>query len=183
MGLFKNLLGTVLDEFRIGRGNASNKYLYANVRDSDKPGLRWNNASEAWEFSNNGTSWTEMGSGGGGGYSLSAIVIGNNTYESSDFAAGGVGITGADLGSSTVKFVASGYVTNSGLTGTITLYNLTDLEVTASLTFTELVATTKKSTALTLPSGAKEYEVRIKVTGGTPPADLVQCLWAGIELS
>jgi hypothetical protein len=387
MGLFKNLLGTVLDEFRIGRGNASDKYLYANIRTTNRPNLRWNNSTEKWEFSNNGTSWTEMGSGGGGAvpvqedevevvaeptaldfagnfdvtdvsgvakitlkslpqtlqdplfvtnwldnptngagdvtvgnafvcrqaclipgarfrtartgahtvhvrlygtagllasalsvacsgpgefyayfstayevgndevgdtfriaiyetdgagfssevkplptvplalgqsylllavgqwaygdadpttpsslnlasidpiievdavrnrYNLVAMVTGENTELASDFVVGAVGITGSELVSLTVKFAVCGFVTNSGLTGTVSLYNVTDASLVTSLTFTELISTMKKSSALSLPAGAKVYEVRIKVTGGTGPSDLIQCMWAGIELS
>ena len=40
--------------------------LYAGNADNP-PGLRWNVATQLWEFSNNGTTWTSMGSGGGGG--------------------------------------------------------------------------------------------------------------------
>jgi hypothetical protein len=60
MGLFKNLLGTVLDEFRIGRGNAGNKALIAYVRDSNPPAMRWNNSSEHWEISEDGTAFSTI---------------------------------------------------------------------------------------------------------------------------
>lgn len=127
-------------------------------------------------------SWAAPPSGGGG-YQLIPITTNENTDQSSDMVVGALGITGASFGSATVKFVATAFVADSGLTGTVTLYNLTDASAEAALSFTELVSTHKASSGLTLDSGAKMYEVRIKVTGGSVPADVISCMWAGIELS
>lgn len=120
---------------------------------------------------------------GGGGYQLIPITTNENTDQSSDIVVGALGITGASFGAATVKFVATAFVADSGLTGTVTLYNLTDASAEAALSFTELVSTHKASSGLTLDSGAKMYEVRIKVTGGSVSSDVISCMWAGIELS
>lgn len=50
--------------FTIGNGLAGNKQISANNGDANLPNLRFNDTSNKWEFSNDGTSWTEMGSGG-----------------------------------------------------------------------------------------------------------------------
>lgn len=186
MGIFKNLLGTVLDQFMLGRGNASDKYLYANIRTTDRPGLRWNNSDTRWEYSNDGVIWSIIGSGSGGGgleYGVVPIAINETTDQATDIVVGALGLTGAALGTATVHFAVTGYVANSSLTGVVTLYNLTDSTTEATLSFTELLSTKKISAALTLDSGAKVYEVRMHVTGGAVPADVVACMWAGFELT
>jgi hypothetical protein len=182
MGLFKNLLGTVLDEFRIGRENAGDKTIYANVASTNRPALRWNASEMAWSFSNNGVDFYLIGSAGISFGSI-PLTLNETTDQASDMVVGALGITGASFGSATVKFVATAFVANSGLTGTIKLYNLTDSTTEATLSFTELISTHKTSSALTLNAGAKVYEIRIAVTGGAVPADVVACMWAGIELS
>lgn len=82
-----------------------------------------------------------------------------------------------------IKFKALAAVTSGTLTGYIQLYNLTDslsiVELTTSSTTTvELVSDVTSS----IVSNSKIYEVRIKVTGGTPPADLSIVYWAGFQI-
>lgn len=81
-----------------------------------------------------------------------------------------------------IRFVTLGAVTNVLLVGEINLYNLTDSATVITHTFTSTNPTSITSAALSLPSGPKVYEVRIRVTGGTPPADRVICTWAGLKL-
>jgi hypothetical protein len=53
----------------------------------------------------------------------------------------------------------------SGVTGTLTLRNLTDSTDAATLSWTETSAT-RKTTSVTLPGAAKIYELRFKKSGG-----------------
>jgi hypothetical protein len=53
----------------------------------------------------------------------------------------------------------------STVTGTLTLYNLTDASTAATLTWTETSAT-RKTASVTLPGAAKVYELRFKKSGG-----------------
>lgn len=48
--------------FTIGDGAAGNKSIAVNNGDANLPNLRFNDTSNKWEFSNNGTTWAEMGS-------------------------------------------------------------------------------------------------------------------------
>jgi hypothetical protein len=53
----------------------------------------------------------------------------------------------------------------SGVTGTLTLRNLTDATDDATLSWTETSAT-RKTASVTLPNSAKVYELRLKKSGG-----------------
>lgn len=84
-----------------------------------------------------------------------------------------------------IRFLVVGLVTNLITTGDIQLYNLTDSAVVATHSFTgapETSPTKKVSAALILPASEKMYEVRIRVTGGTPPTDKVFAMWAGVQI-
>jgi hypothetical protein len=61
MGLFKNLLGTTLDQFRIGRGKSGDKFIYANTADANKPALKFNDTLNKWELSNDGAEFLRIG--------------------------------------------------------------------------------------------------------------------------
>lgn len=50
----------------IGDGIAGNKQISANNGDANLPNLRFNDSTNKWQFSNDGTTWTDMGSGAGG---------------------------------------------------------------------------------------------------------------------
>ena len=55
------------DTLTIGKGNAATKKIVAKrASGSTNPALQWNESTSRWEFSNNGTSFTAMGSGSGG---------------------------------------------------------------------------------------------------------------------
>ena len=55
----------------------------------------------------------------------------------------------------------------SGVTGTLTLYNLTDSSAAASLSWTETAATAKVA-SVSVPLVANTYELRWKKSGGGP---------------
>jgi hypothetical protein len=57
---------TSSNTFAIGDGGAGNKQLNANNADANKPNLRYEDTTNKWQFSNDGTTWTDMGAGGGG---------------------------------------------------------------------------------------------------------------------
>jgi len=101
----------------------------------------------------------------------------SSTYE----VVGSFSLVGANH--SAVDFIVTAAVTGGGLTGDVQLYNLTDAAVVGTLSWTETTPTTKSTGPLSLPAGNRLYEVRIRVTGGTPPADRVLVPWAGFELT
>jgi hypothetical protein len=121
------------------------------------------------------------GGGGGGGNNMVALAINTSTDQASAVVSGALGLAGSFFTTMNTNFVATGYVANGSLTGTIVLYNLTDSVAMATLTFTELIST-RKSASVSLNSASKMYEVRISVTGGSSPSDRVFCTWAGIEV-
>lgn len=55
------LQGTINNAFLIGDGLAGNKRIVANNADGTKPEVRYNDTSNAWEFSNNGTAFNPIG--------------------------------------------------------------------------------------------------------------------------
>lgn len=59
---------TSANGFGIGDGTtATNKSIYARNGDTNTPSIRYNETSNKWEFSNDGTTFAELGSGSGGG--------------------------------------------------------------------------------------------------------------------
>lgn len=84
---------------------------------------------------------------------------------------------------SDIKFLSISSISNSGLTGTINLYNLSDASTVINQSITSTTPTSQESTSLTLPSGNKIYEVRISVSGGTSEADRIILNWAGFKLT
>jgi hypothetical protein len=64
MGLFADIIGTTRNAFRIGNGGTGiNKTIEANNGDVNRPALRYNESTNKWEFSNDGTTFSEMGAG------------------------------------------------------------------------------------------------------------------------
>lgn len=59
--------GTSANAFNLGDGADNTKTLFANNGDTHKPFMRYNAASNKWEFSNDGQAASELGSGGGAG--------------------------------------------------------------------------------------------------------------------
>lgn len=104
-------------------------------------------------------------------------VVGNFSLNPADYDISGM--------TQEIRFLAVGLITNSVTSGDIQLFNLTDSAVVATHTFTgapETSPTKKLSSALVLPVSEKMYEVRIRVTGGTPPTDKVFAMWAGFQI-
>jgi len=111
--------------------------------------------------------------GGASGTSPSALQLiplapYASTVSTADAAIGGAYFAPADYaitGKTTVLTLdAIGQVV-SGVTGTLTLHNLTDAVDVATLAWTETSAT-RKTTSVTLPGAAKVYELRFKKAGG-----------------
>jgi hypothetical protein len=76
MGLFSNLLGTVSNSFRIGdKTTVSNKTIEANNGDANRPAMRYNESTNKWQFSNDGTTFTDMGSGSSPGGGTDFLVV------------------------------------------------------------------------------------------------------------
>jgi hypothetical protein len=70
----------------------------------------------------------------------------------------------------------------SGVTGTLTLYNLTDsVDAATPITWTETSAT-RKTESVTLPSAAKVYELRFKKAGGAT-SDYAVIVTANIRIT
>jgi hypothetical protein len=73
------LSGTVSsigDTLTLGTGTATDKTIVANTADSNKPKIRYNDTTNEWEFTNDGTTYQGMLQGGGGsvGGDLSGTV-------------------------------------------------------------------------------------------------------------
>ncbi len=107
---------------------------------------------------------------GGAPSALQLIPLGPyaSTVSTVDVAIGGAYFDPADYaitGKTTVLTLdAIGQVV-SGVTGTLTLRNLTDATDDATLSWTETSAT-RKTASVTLPGAAKVYELRLKKSGG-----------------
>lgn len=84
------------------------------------------------------------------------VAIGGAYFDPADYA-----ITGK---TTVLTLDAIGEVV-SGVTGTLTLHNLTDAVDVATLSWTETSAT-RKTASVTLPGAAKIYELRLKKSGG-----------------
>ena len=67
---------TVGNILKIGDGTDETIYIYANNGDTTLPNLRYNYSDNTWEYSNNGTSWTDIGSGGGGAPTDADYLVG-----------------------------------------------------------------------------------------------------------
>jgi hypothetical protein len=82
-----------------------------------------------------------------------------------------------------IIFKATGYVTSPTMSGTVVLYNLTDSSVVTYLTFNSVTAAEQDSTALSLPSGKKVYDVRLNPinNGGPGSGNLLVVDWAGFR--
>jgi hypothetical protein len=104
--------------------------------------------------------WAAGGAGGSG--SENTGVAGRwDTTETDYYVVGAVPFDKANFSGKTIKFVAVAAQLGS-VTGYVQLYNLTDGESTAVLEITGGAPTRYESSSLTLPTGTKVYEVRIK---------------------
>ncbi|MFZ4399391.1 MAG: hypothetical protein ACOYO1_05095 [Bacteroidales bacterium] len=64
---FENIKGTTSNIFYIGNLNPTdgNIIISANINEVDKPSIRWNSTENSWQYSNDGTSWNNFGTGTG----------------------------------------------------------------------------------------------------------------------
>jgi hypothetical protein len=82
-----------------------------------------------------------------------------------------------------VQFSTVANVTDGALTGEIQLFNLTDAGAVITHTYPgTLTPASTVSAVLSLPAGPRLYEVRHRVTGGTPPNDRIVTSWAGFKI-
>ena len=61
MIVFTGISGTTENSFYLGDKTDGYKTIYAYNSDVNLPGLRWNDDADQWEFSNDGTSWDDIG--------------------------------------------------------------------------------------------------------------------------
>jgi hypothetical protein len=140
------------------------------------------------------------GQGGGGGGSgigtagqkirnVITVATGETTDQSSFTVKGDYALDPDDYeitGTSVeIRLVGVGSITNSATTGNIQLFNLTDSAIVTTLNFNgggDTAPVKKTSGALALASGLKMYEIRVRVTGGTPPADKLLATWVGFQV-
>jgi len=154
----------------------------------DAGALQGRTVSSSAPSDGNALKWNAAGAGQwepgtvGGGNNMIAAALNENTDQSSDVVVGSLGLAGSFLAPLNTNFVVTAYVTSAALTGTVTLYNVSDSAVVATLTFgaSDLIST-RKSTPAALPAGEKLYEVRMRVAGGGSSSDRVVCMWAGVE--
>jgi hypothetical protein len=66
----------------IGNGTSGDKIIIANNADTNKPKIRYNDTNKKWEFTNDGTTWNDIGSGGGtpGGTNTQIQFNDNGTF-------------------------------------------------------------------------------------------------------
>jgi hypothetical protein len=100
------------------------------------------------------------------------VAIGGARFDPADYA-----ITGK---TTVLTLDAIGQVV-SGVTGTLTLRNLTDATDDATLSWTETSAT-RKTASVALPDAAKVYELRFKKSGGAA-SDYAVILAANIRIT
>jgi hypothetical protein len=76
------------DEIYIGDGTNTTKTLYWNNGDGNLSGIRYNHSTDKNQYSNDGTTWSDMGSGGAGGVTIDDLQFpaGSRYYPNSDLA-------------------------------------------------------------------------------------------------
>ncbi len=100
------------------------------------------------------------------------VVVGGTRFDPADYAVSGR--------TTVLTLDAIGQVV-SGVTGTLTLRNLTDSTDDATLAWTETSAT-RKTASVTLPGAAKVYELRFKKAGGAD-SDYAVVIAANIRIT
>jgi len=66
--------GTSSDDFSIGDGTDTDKTISIDNGDANAPQLKYNSSTNTWQYSNDGTTFNDMGSGGGN----TGIILSNN---------------------------------------------------------------------------------------------------------
>lgn len=57
---------TVGNDFKVGDGTDTDKTIYANNGDASLPAIKYNHTDNKWQYSNDGSTYNDMGSGSGG---------------------------------------------------------------------------------------------------------------------
>jgi hypothetical protein len=79
-----NRFGTVKNNITIGLPSSEYKYVYFNNENSNKPGIRYN--SSKMQYSHDGITWNDIGSGGDDGYNITVYpTITNLVTKSNGF--------------------------------------------------------------------------------------------------
>ena len=140
--------------------------------------LVWNDGANEWQ---------PTISRGGIPKSNISIVLNEGTGEVVDQSVGNFSLNPSDYAIANVtvefRFIVTAFITDIGFTGSIELYNLTDSSSVDILSFSEMSATKKSSSVLSLLDGENMYEVRIKCVGSPGIGDMVVCRWAGFEIT
>lgn len=115
-----------VNTFPIGDGTDATILIQAYNADTNKPGIRYSAGDNKWQYSNDGSTWADIGSGGGGGAAFKTIsvsgqsdVVAEAAEDTLTLVAGSnVSIT-TDATTDTVTISASG-----GTTGSVNLWQL-----------------------------------------------------------
>jgi hypothetical protein len=67
--------------FTLGDGTVSNKTFRAQTGQANKPNIRWNSSTQKWEFSDDGVTYSEFGTGSGGGSAGGVVLNLNGGFE------------------------------------------------------------------------------------------------------
>ncbi len=114
-------------QFTVGRGQNENIVIFADTAAATNPGLRFDSTTGKWQFSNNGTTWSDIGSGGGGGVNPGLInqiayyaaagstVSGLATANNGVLATSGAGVPSI---ATTLPTTVQGNITQVGIIGT-----------------------------------------------------------------
>lgn len=122
---------------------------------------------------------------------ITLVESANATGASGPQALGQFEFNAGSFPGTSFEFEAVVSVSDGGLTGTVQLYNITDGELVASSTLnTSSTTPVQLDATLTVGSAAGEfqdtsklYEVRLSVSGGTEPTDIVTLGSAILRLS
>lgn len=72
--------GTSSDDFSIGDGTDTDKTITVNNGDTNAPQLRYNSSTNTWQYSNDGTTFNDMGSGSGGSTEVVYLEVTQTTH-------------------------------------------------------------------------------------------------------
>lgn len=81
--------GTSGNDFSIGDGADTDKTITANNGDASEPKIKYNAVSNAWQYTNNGVDWVDIGSGGGGVHYIPLATSGDYTIPTGKSFIGG----------------------------------------------------------------------------------------------
>jgi len=167
-----------------GDDQDTNKVIEARTTGTvgNRPKIRYNTTSDKWEFSNDGSTWNEFGSGGGGhtiendgtalnqrdnlNFKGSLVATDNDPDTDVDVADGGIDTTELADGAVATAKIQDDAVTNAKLaTDSVTTAKIADANVTTAKVADDAVTNAKLANM-----GA--YEVKGRAAGSGDPQDL-----------